>query len=87
MDLMEILRELRQERVQVEEAILSLTRLVYARGTRRGRPPKNLSGSLDLQSLDGAPRRKRIVSAEARKKMSMAQKRRWAEARKAAIAG
>ncbi len=34
-----MLTELRQEREQIEEAILSLERLARGRGKRRGRPP------------------------------------------------
>jgi len=39
MDVAKILAELRQEREQIEEAILSLERLARGRGRRRGRPP------------------------------------------------
>jgi DNA invertase Pin-like site-specific DNA recombinase len=39
MDVAKILVELRQEREQIEEAILSLERLARGRGRRRGRPP------------------------------------------------
>ena len=39
MDVTKILAELRQEREQIEEAILSLERLARGRGKRRGRPP------------------------------------------------
>jgi hypothetical protein len=39
MDVSKILDELRQEREQLEEAILSLERLARGRGRRRGRPP------------------------------------------------
>jgi hypothetical protein len=39
MDVAKILVELRQEREQIEEAILSLERLAQGRGRRRGRPP------------------------------------------------
>lgn len=39
MDVTKILDELRQEREQLEEAILSLERLARGRGRRRGRPP------------------------------------------------
>jgi hypothetical protein len=39
MDVTKILGELRQEREQIEEAILSLERLAQGRGRRRGRPP------------------------------------------------
>ena len=39
MDVAKILADLRQEREQLEEAILSLERLALGRGKRRGRPP------------------------------------------------
>lgn len=39
MDVSKILAELREERQQIEEAILSLERLAKGRGRRRGRPP------------------------------------------------
>lgn len=39
MDVGKILGELRNERQQIEEAILSLERLARGRGRRRGRPP------------------------------------------------
>jgi len=39
MDVAKILADLRQERTQIEEAILSLERLARGRGRRRGRPP------------------------------------------------
>jgi hypothetical protein len=39
MDVSKILVELREERQQIEEAIISLERLARARGPRRGRPP------------------------------------------------
>jgi len=39
MDVSKILAELREERAQIEEAILSLERLANGRGRRRGRPP------------------------------------------------
>ncbi len=39
MDVTKILTELRQEREQIEEAIISLERLARGRGRRRGRPP------------------------------------------------
>ena len=39
MDVSKILTELRDERQQIEEAILSLERLARGRGRRRGRPP------------------------------------------------
>jgi len=39
MDVIKMLTELRQEREQLEEAILTLERLARGRGRRRGRPP------------------------------------------------
>jgi hypothetical protein len=39
MDVSKILAELREERTQIEEAILSLERLARGRVRRRGRPP------------------------------------------------
>jgi len=39
MDVIKMLAELRQEREQIEEAILTLERLAQGRGRRRGRPP------------------------------------------------
>jgi hypothetical protein len=39
MDVSKILAELKAEREQIEEAILSLERLARGRGPRRGRPP------------------------------------------------
>jgi hypothetical protein len=43
MDVGKILIELREERQQIEEAILSLERLARGRGRRRGRPPAWMS--------------------------------------------
>ena len=43
MDVTKILSELRDERVQIEEAIVSLERLARGRGRRRGRPPAWMS--------------------------------------------
>ena len=43
MDVLKMLAELRQEREQIEEAILTLERLARGRGRRRGRPPAWMS--------------------------------------------
>jgi hypothetical protein len=43
MDVTKILAELKAEREQIEEAIISLERLARGRGKRRGRPPSWLS--------------------------------------------
>ena len=42
-DMAHILEQLRAERAQIEEAIISLERLARSRGPRRGRPPAWLS--------------------------------------------
>lgn len=39
MDISKVLAELREERSQIEEAIIILERLARSRGKRRGRPP------------------------------------------------
>jgi hypothetical protein len=52
MDVTKILTELRQEREQIEEAILSLERLARGRGRRRGRPP---SWMAELDKKRGRP--------------------------------
>lgn len=39
MDVLKMLADLRQEREQIEEAIITLERLARGRGRRRGRPP------------------------------------------------
>jgi hypothetical protein len=39
MDVIKMLADLRQEREQIEEAIMTLERLARGRGRRRGRPP------------------------------------------------
>ena len=43
MDVSKILGDLRSERQQIEEAIVSLERLARGRGKRRGRPPSWMS--------------------------------------------
>lgn len=45
MDVTKILAELRAEREQIEEAIMSLERLARGRGRRRGRPPAWLTAT------------------------------------------
>lgn len=47
MDVNKILQELRQEREQIEDAIISLERLARGRGKRRGRPPNWMKEASD----------------------------------------
>ena len=53
MDVDKILADLRLERMQIEEAILSLERLAKDRVKRRGRPPKWMGGSQETRALAG----------------------------------
>jgi hypothetical protein len=43
-DVAKILAELKEEKEQLEQAILTLERLAAGRGPRRGRPPAWMSG-------------------------------------------
>ena len=67
MDIDKMLAELRLEREQIEEAILTLERLARGRGRRRGRPPawlKEAAASAgELQDEDDGH-----VSAEPRRR-------------------
>lgn len=57
MDIDKMLSELRLEREQIDEAILTLERLARGRGRRRGRPPawlKEATSAASALSDDGA---------------------------------
>lgn len=54
MDILKMLAELRQEREQIEEAIVTLERLAQGRGRRRGRPPAWMS-ELKITKRRGRP--------------------------------
>jgi len=55
MDVSKILNELKAEREQIEEAILSLERLARGRGRRRGRPPAWMSEMTGTVKRRGRP--------------------------------
>ena len=59
MDVSKILVELKDERRQIEEAILSLERLARGRGRRRGRPPAWLAEAV-------APKRRGTIASRSR---------------------
>ena len=82
MDLLSMLSELRSERSQIEEAIMALERLARGQGKRRGRPLKWMSEAHHAPN-PSSPGKRRVVSAEARKRMAEAQRKRWAAVRKA----
>jgi len=58
MDVNKILSELRQEREQIEDAIISLERLARGRGKRRGRPPSWMKEAAERKNLRTAEREK-----------------------------
>lgn len=75
MDVDKMLAELRLEREQIEEAILTLERLARGRGRRRGRPPawlKDVSASTpadedaDMTPLSEPRRRGRPPGAKSK---------------------
>ena len=79
MNLDRILTELKTERARLDKAIQALEGITPKAGPpaagRRGRPPK---------TAETPPKRgRRTLSAAARKRISQAQKRRWAELKKA----
>ena len=78
MNLAKVITDLKAERVAVEEAIVVLERLARGQGRRRGRPPLLLVEHSDI----AVKRKRRGFSAETKKKMAAAQKRRWAAYRK-----
>ena len=54
LDIDKMLAELRTEREQLEEAILTLERLARGRGRRRGRPPAWLKEAVEGATADDA---------------------------------
>lgn len=69
MDVTKILTELRQEREQLEEAIMSLERLARGRGRRRGRPPAWMS---ELDKKRGRPPGSKNKTTNLQKAVSLA---------------
>jgi len=63
MDVSKILAELREERQQIEEAILSLERLARGRGRRRGRPPAWMADVAPVKRRGRPPGSKNKVAA------------------------
>ncbi len=68
MNVIRYINELRTERENIDQAIASLSRLA-SNTPRRGRPPKFLGSA--------APEKKKVFSAATRRRMSVAQKKRW----------
>jgi len=78
MNLTKMIAELREQKQALEETMILLERIARGQGKRRGRPPLFLSQG----SGAGPVRKRRPFSAETRKKMAAAQRKRWAETRK-----
>src|SRR5215472_5961033 len=92
MELSRMIAELRAERAVITAAIAVLERLAQTgQGKRRGRPPAWLSiarGSSGITALSSntQPKVKRHLSAEVKRRMAEAQRKRWAAYRKAKAA-
>jgi hypothetical protein len=88
MDITHILSDLRSELQQLDEAILVIQRLAAGQGRRRGRPPAWMAqvqhGETAAPASGGPARKRKPFSAATRKKMAAAQKKRWADKKKAA---
>jgi hypothetical protein len=72
LDVDKMLAELRLEREQIEEAILTLERLARGRGRRRGRPPSWLkesgAGPSDISENTESPNKGISIAQEPRRR-------------------
>jgi hypothetical protein len=57
LDINKILDELRHQRTQLEEAIVSVERLATGQGKRRGRPPAWMAAAKSLETAAKQPGR------------------------------
>jgi hypothetical protein len=78
MDIESILAELRREKDRIESAISSL--LGTSAPARRGRPPGKAAEAI----AQPATKQRKVMSPAARKRISEAMKKKWAEKRKKA---
>ncbi len=78
---------LEREILATRERLAALTaqaaKLRGRMGARRGRPAATVAGAAEAPRPTGRKRRRRRMSAEARKRISEMMKKRWAERRKA----
>jgi hypothetical protein len=81
MDILKMIAELRDERAAIQDALIVLERLAHTRGKRRGRPPAWMSVVRHADANSAEPK-SRVFSADTRKRMAEAQKKRWAAYRK-----
>ena len=85
MDILKMIAELRDERAAIQDALVVLERLAQTRGKRRGRPPAWMS-MVRRAAADSGELKSRVFSADTRKRMAEAQKKRWAAYRKNQVA-
>ena len=82
MNVNEIVQQLRNERSKLDAAILALEGVsnngASAPAKRRGRPP----GSINKPAATSAPKKRRTMSAAARKRLAEGMRKRWAAAKK-----
>src|ERR1700676_4709256 len=78
---------LEQQRNHVTEQIAQVRAMLGTAPKRSGRPPKNAVTASTVVSPQRATRKRRRMSAAARKKIADATRKRWAAARKAGRAG
>jgi len=72
------LHGLETQRNKLEEQIAEVRSILR----KEGRSPSNPSHASASESSSAAPRKKRVLSAEARKRIAAAQKKRWAAVKK-----
>lgn len=80
MEVSRIIAEIDSQISKLEQA-KALLQGMSTSGTGRGRPRKSVAPAV-AASAKGAVKKKRNLSADARKRIAEAQKRRWAERRK-----
>jgi hypothetical protein len=85
MNVNQMIAELSAERDALTAAMGVLESIAQSRGKRRGRPPAWLAGlsrNKKDKSEDSEDKPKRVMSAATKKKMALAQRKRWAAAKK-----
>jgi hypothetical protein len=84
MNVNQMIAELKAEREALTAAMSVLESIAHSRGgRRRGRPPAWLTGAMPAKKDEPSEGPKRVFSLATKRKMALAQKKRWA-AKKAA---
>jgi hypothetical protein len=79
MNVNQMIAELKAERDALTAAMSVLENIARSHGKRRGRPPAWMAG-LRVKAETAAP--KRVLSTATKRKMAIAQRKRWAAAKK-----